>query len=134
MRSRGGWSPGDAPKPTLPPEFDWHSATLVGMSTLPNVELLYFAGCPNYGAARASIERIAAEEDVEIDLRLVEVTSPEEAEAARFLGSPSIRVNGRDVEPGADDRDPFILACRVYQTEAGIDGRPSDAWIRAALR
>ena len=117
-----------------PPEFDWHSATLVGMSTLPSVELLYFEGCPNYGAACASIERIAAEEHVVIDLRLVEVTSPEEAEATRFLGSPSIRVNGRDVEPGADDRESFVIACRVYQTEAGIGGQPSDAWIRAALR
>jgi hypothetical protein len=104
------------------------------MSALPTVELLYFEGCPNYGVARASIERIAAEEDVAIDLRLVEVSSPEEAEATRFLGSPSIRVDGRDVEPGADDRDAFVLACRVYRTEAGVDGQPSDAWIRAALR
>ena len=106
----------------------------MGMSGLRTVELLYFDGCPNYGEARASIERIAAEEHVVIDLRLVEVTSPEEAEATRFLGSPSIRVNGRDVEPGADDRNAFVLACRVYQTEAGIDSQPSDAWIRAALR
>jgi hypothetical protein len=103
------------------------------MSRLPTVELLYFDGCPNYGEARASIERIAAEDHVMIDLRLVEVTTPEVAEAMRFLGSPSVRVNGRDVEPGADDRDTFVIACRVYQTEAGIGGQPSDAWIRAAL-
>jgi hypothetical protein len=103
------------------------------MSGLRTVELLYFDGCPNYGEARASIERIAAEDDVMIDLRLVEVTSPEVAEAMRFLGSPSVRVNGRDVEPGADDRETFVLACRVYQTEDGIGGQPSDAWIRAAL-
>jgi hypothetical protein len=51
----------------------------------------------------------------------------------RFLGSPTIRVNGRDVEPGADDRETFVLACRVYRTEAGISGQPLDAWIRAAL-
>jgi hypothetical protein len=53
------------------------SATLVGVSGLPTVELLYFEGCPNYKAARASIERIAAEDDVIIDLRLFEVTSPD---------------------------------------------------------
>ena len=103
------------------------------MSSLTTVELLYFEGCPNYGAARDSIERIAAEEDVMIDLQLVEVTSHEAAQATRFLGSPSIRVNGRDVEPGADDRETFVIACRVYQTEAGIGGQPSEAWIRAAL-
>jgi len=104
------------------------------MSTPLPVELLYFEGCPNHGVARASIERIAAEEDVLIDLRAVEVTSQEEVEATRFLGSPSIRVNGRDVEPGADDRETFVFACRVYQTDAGIRGQPSDDWIRAALR
>jgi hypothetical protein len=98
------------------------------------VELLYFEGCPNHGAARAAIERIAAEEDVMIDLRVVEVTSPEAVEATRFLGSPSIRVNGRDAEPGADDRQTFVLACRLFETEGGIRGQPSDAWIRAALR
>jgi hypothetical protein len=104
------------------------------MSSLPTVELLYFEGCPNYGPARASVERIALEEDVMIDLRLVEVTSPEVAEATRFLGSPSVRVDGRDVEPGADGRQSFVLACRVYRTEEGVAGQPSDAWIRAALR
>jgi hypothetical protein len=104
------------------------------MSASLTVELLYFDGCPNHGAARDAIERIAAEEEVAIDLRLVEVTSQEAARAARFLGSPTIRVNGRDVEPGADERGTFVLACRVYQTEAGIGGQPSDDWIRAALR
>jgi hypothetical protein len=104
------------------------------MSTVPTVELLYFEGCPHHGAARASIERIAAEEAVMIDLRLIEVTTSKMVEATRFLGSPSIRVNGVDVEPGADDREPFVLACRVYHTGAGLSGQPSDAWIRAALR
>jgi hypothetical protein len=104
------------------------------MSAPLTVELLYFDECPNHSAARAAIERIAAEEGAAIDLRLVEVTSQEEAQATGFLGSPSIRVNGRDVEPGADERETFVLACRVYQTEAGIGGQPSDDWIRAALR
>ena len=97
-----------------PPEFDWHSATLVGMSTLPSVELLYFEGCPNYGAACASIERIAAEEHVVIDLRLVEVTSPEEAEAARFLGSPSIRCGYRRSAVGrVDSRCIALTGARI---------------------
>jgi hypothetical protein len=129
--SSGGWfglgrrTSGRCPTP---------GAALVGLSAPLTVELLYFEECPNHGATRASIERIAAEEDLMIDLRLIAVTSPEEVEATRFLGSPSIRVNGRDVEPGADDRETFVLACRLYQTEAGIRGQPSDDWIRAALR
>lgn len=98
------------------------------------VEILYFDGCPNHQAARELVERIAAEEGILPALRLVGVTSIDEAEAQRFLGSPSIRVNGHDVEPGADDRDTFVLACRVYRTPSGSSGRPAEEWIRTALR
>ena len=51
----------------------------------------------------------------------------------RFLGSPTIRVDGRDVEPGADERDEFVLACRIYRTPAGLRGEPAEAWVRDAL-
>ena len=104
------------------------------MAASPIVELLYFEGCPNHHAARQLVERIAIEEGAVADVRLVEVSSHEEAEALRFLGSPTVRVNGRDVEPGADERDAFMLACRVYRTEAGPGGQPSGEWIRTALR
>ena len=101
------------------------------MVASPIVELLYFEGCPNHHAARELVERIATEEGVVPDVRLVEVSSPEEAEALRFLGSRTIRVNGRDVEPGADGRDAFMLACRVYRTEAGRTGeRDWPPWTR----
>lgn len=98
------------------------------------VEILYFDGCPNHQATRELVERIAAEEGIVPALRLVRVTSIDEAEAERFLGSPSIRVNGHDVEPGADDRDTFVLACRVYRSPSGSSGRPAEEWIRTALR
>ena len=104
------------------------------MAASPIVELLYFEGCPNHHAARQLVERIAIEEGAVADVRLVEVSSPEEAEALRFLGSPTVRVNGRDVEPGADERDDFMLACRVYQTESGLGGQLSEEWIRTAFR
>jgi hypothetical protein len=102
------------------------------VSTLPTVEILYFDGCPNHQAARELVERIAAEEGIVPALRLVEVPSVDEAEA-RFLGSPSIRVNGHDFKPGADARDAFVLSCRVYRTPSGSSGRPAEEWIRAAL-
>jgi hypothetical protein len=97
------------------------------------VELLYFEGCPNHDAARELVERVAGEGGVEIDLRRVEVTSAEAAERLRFLGSPSVRVNGHDVEPEADDLDTFVFACRVYRTADGLRGTPSEDWVRAAF-
>jgi hypothetical protein len=49
-------------------------------------------------------------------VRLVNVETPEDTQRLRFLGSPTIRVNGHDVEPGADQRQDFAYACRIYRT------------------
>jgi len=103
------------------------------MSDAPVVELLYFEGCPNHEGARDLIERVAAEVGVSPDVRVVEVRTLEAAQDMRFLGSPTTRVNGRDVEPGADEREQFQYACRVYRTGHGFSGRPDPDWIRAAL-
>lgn len=89
----------------------------------PVVEILYFEGCPNHPGAAALVERIAAETGVAPAVRLVEVETVEEAKRLRFLGSPTIRVDGCDIEPGADERDMFVLACRVYTTDAGYAGQ-----------
>jgi hypothetical protein len=98
------------------------------------VEILYFEGCPNYRAARALVERVAAERGLFPHLTLVKVGSPEDAVRLCFLGSPTIRVDGHDVEPGADDREGFMLACRVYRSKSGFSGLPDEAWVRDALR
>ncbi len=99
----------------------------------PRVEVLYFEGCPNHGHARALVERVAAELQVEPVLALIEVPDLEAAKRLRFLGSPSVRIDGRDVEPGADARQEFVYSCRVYRTGQGFAGRPDEAWIRSAL-
>src|SRR5262245_64879702 len=96
------------------------------------VELLYFDGCPHYPAALDMVQRIASEEGVALDLTLVDVTA-EVAQERRFLGSPSIRVDGVDVEPGAEERETFVFGCRVYRTDSGLDGLPDDRWVRTAL-
>jgi len=99
----------------------------------PLVEILYFDGCPNHEAARALVERVAAELQIEPELSLVRVPDPEAAVERRFLGSPTVRVDGRDVEPGAEERDQYVLSCRVYRGERGFSGQPDPAWIRDAL-
>jgi hypothetical protein len=102
--------------------------------SLPRVEILYFEDCPNHAAARALVERIAGELEVETDVRLIEVGDPDAAVGLRFLGSPTIRVDGHDVEPGADQRHDFTFGCRVYRGQRGISGQPEEIWIREALK
>ena len=97
------------------------------------VDVLYFEGCPNHEHARAAVERVAADLGVRPEIHLLEVPDARAALELRFLGSPSIRVDGRDVEPGADEREDFVLAGRVYRAEGGFTGQPEDGWIREAL-
>ena len=99
----------------------------------PRVEILYFDGCPNHEPVQALVERVAAELRLEPQIQLVEVPDVDRAAQLRFLGSPSVRIDGRDVEPGADERDEFAFSCRVYRSEHGTTGQPRESWIRDAL-
>ena len=103
------------------------------MLTVLTVEILYFDGCPNHEALvprlRELLERAGADTDVE--LRRVE--SPEAAERERFLGSPTLRIDGRDVDPAAEQRTDYGLKCRLYATDDGLYGMPPDAWIVHAI-
>jgi hypothetical protein len=101
--------------------------------TRPRIEILVFDGCPNAEPARDLVERVTADVGVEADIHELVVPDSEAAEHVQFLGSPSIRVDGRDIQPGADARTDFVFSCRVYQTAAGLAGQPDEAWLRAAL-
>jgi hypothetical protein len=97
------------------------------------VVVLYFEGCPNYEALLPHLRELVVSSGVETDIELVRVEDAVTAERERFLGSPTVRVNGEDVEPNADQRTDFGLKCRVFATPAGLRGTPADEWVLAAL-
>jgi hypothetical protein len=99
----------------------------------PRVEILYFEGCPNHRPARALIERLARQLRIEPEIRLLEVADHDAAIELHFLGSPTVRVNGRDVEPGAEERRDFALSCRIFRSEHGVAEQPHERWVRQAL-
>jgi hypothetical protein len=99
----------------------------------PLVEILYFEGCPNHEPARALVERLATQLRIEPEIQLVEVADPDAAVELGFLGSPTVRVNGVDVEPGAQERRDFGLSCRIYHSERGVAETPQASWVREAL-
>jgi hypothetical protein len=99
----------------------------------PRVEIFYVEGCPNHDRTHALVERVAAELGIEPEVELIEVPDADAALELRFPGSPTVRVNGRDVEPGGSERRDFVASCRVYPGEGGLAGQPDEAWIRAAL-
>ena len=98
-----------------------------------NVEVLYFEGCPNHAALLAHLGELLAGSPVRADVTLVDVADDDAARRERFLGSPTVRVDGRDVEGGAETRTDFGLRCRLYRTPDGVRGTPPDAWVLAAL-
>lgn len=102
--------------------------------TTPRIELLWFEGCPNHEAAERLLrERVAA---LGVEAPVVRIEVPDEAtgERVRFPGSPTIRVDGVDVEPGWEETEDFTPRCRVYHTSEGLRGVPEAGWIDAALR
>ena len=98
------------------------------------IELLYFDGCPSHEALLPTLRELLAVEGIEDGIELRRVETAEDAERQRFLGSPTVRIDGEDVEPGAVEREDFGLKCRLYRTAAGLEPVPPDEWIRKALR
>lgn len=97
------------------------------------IELLSFDGCPNHEAFLPHLRDLLRRHGVEGDVRVRMVPTAEDAERERFLGSPTLRVDGTDVDPGAAGRGDFGLKCRLYATPEGLRGTPPDAWVLAAL-
>lgn len=97
------------------------------------VELLYFDGCPTYKTALRDIREIVKQEGLDADVTLTRVESEEEARQLRFVGSPTVRVNGADVEPAAKESKDFGLRCRIYRVDGRILGSPSKNMLKSAL-
>ena len=95
-----------------------------------NVTLLHFDESPNWLEADQHLRVLAAEHpDMTIERRLVETVA--DAETTRFLGSPSIVVDG--VDPFADADTPVGLSCRMYRTPDGLAGSPTLDQLRRAI-
>ncbi|HKS03685.1 MAG TPA: hypothetical protein VJS86_18570 [Arthrobacter sp.] len=99
----------------------------------PLVEVLAFPGCPNRDAAISLAERVCAEVAGNAEIQVIDITDQQAAEQARSLGSPTIRVDGRDVEPGAEHCVEYLHTCRLYQGQHSLRGLPEEAWLRQAL-
>jgi hypothetical protein len=99
-----------------------------------DVELLWFSDCPNHGATRMLLHEVLAELAPGAPVADIDATDPATAARLRFPGSPTVRVNGRDVDPSFTDPGDYTPRCRVYWTADGLRGVPERAWIEAAIR
>jgi mercuric ion transport protein len=97
------------------------------------VEVLYFDGCPNHTATVAAVREALKAERRSVEVQEVEVRTPEEAESRGFLGSPTVRINGLDVEPEARTLKSYGFGCRTYVEGSARSGAPSASLIRRAV-
>jgi hypothetical protein len=97
------------------------------------VEVFYIDGCPNRQPAVERVTQLLREVDLTGNVVEIPVTDPTSAIAARFLGSPTIHINGIDIEPLARASSQFGVMCRMYLDGSKQEGVPSAALIRRAL-
>jgi hypothetical protein len=98
------------------------------------VDVLYLDGCPNYEVLLSRLRELLNSSPESFEIELARVEDAGVAERERFLGSPTLRIDGEDVEPGAEERTDFGLKCRLFVTPDGLRGLPADEWVLAALR
>lgn len=96
------------------------------------ITIQYFDGCPHWQLVDQRVQRVVqglARDDVEVEYQLID--SPETAARVGFHGSPTILVDGRD--PFVTGAEPIGLTCRVYRTDEGAQGAPTEDQLRKIL-
>lgn len=100
-----------------------------------SVEFLWSAGCPNHETAEAILRGVLQKCGIGTPIVRIAVEDEEAGRRVRFPGSPTIRINGRDVEPGYDPAgcSDCTPRCRLYLTDHGLTGVPRRNWIEDAI-
>lgn len=98
-----------------------------------NIRFLKFPDCPNAPQALEKLRLILDSEAVPAHIEEMDVLSDEQAKSTGFLGSPTIQINGYDIEPQRRI-DKASLGCRIYQNESGPSGIPDESLITRAIR
>ena len=97
------------------------------------VQFLWFTECANHAAARELLLDVLKEKGIAYELDDIEATDPRIAAEHRFPGSPTIRIDGRDIEPEYQDSGDHTPRCRLYYTSEGLSGIPERRWIVEAI-
>ena len=97
-----------------------------------DIELLYFDGCASWQHTLADLRALLTEAGRADEVRLVKVDTTDAAERLRFLGSPTVRVDGRDIESGIPDAG-YGMECRIYWVDGKPVGTPPREWLARAI-
>lgn len=97
------------------------------------IELLYYPECPSHERALELIHEALAQEGATAEVEVIRIDTQEQAEQRRFIGSPTIRIDGRELQP--QPHLPYRLTCRAFLHEDGrLSPLPSLSMLREAIR
>lgn len=99
------------------------------------IQLLYFSGCPSYKEGLENLKQALRELGLKEDFEMINIETDEMAKEYQFIGSPTIRINERDIDLRARGAQVTgFKGCRIYQTEKGILGAPTVEMIKKAAQ
>ncbi|MDI6893252.1 MAG: hypothetical protein QME70_01335 [Bacillota bacterium] len=79
------------------------------------------------------MEKTLSEMNLQVPITMIPVADAATAERVGFLGSPTVRVDGLDVDAAFRTMAGWSLACRVYPGPLGPQGSPPGSMVRKAL-
>src|SRR5215472_16637247 len=85
------------------------------------IEVLYVPGCPNHQPAIDRLKDVLRSATIDASIQEIAVINEAMASQLKFPGSPTIRIDGSDVE--SNNRESYGLACRLYSNGAGVPSR-----------
>ncbi|PVZ09031.1 DF family (seleno)protein [Actinomycetospora cinnamomea] len=98
------------------------------------IELLHTEECANAATYLPRLRQLVADAGVSEPVQVRLISDPTQAQREEFLGSPTVRIDGRDVDPGAVESRDYGLSCRLYAGPSGLSGAPPDSSVLEMLR
>ncbi len=99
-----------------------------------DIMFLFHKDCPSWKSVLKTLNMIVAEEGVNVDVRKIQIRAEMDAIKRKFPGSPTIRINGKDIDPSFRDTGKYGMVNREYPGGEAGNSLPSENLIRKAVR
>jgi hypothetical protein len=107
----------------------YENAEVSGMK----IVFLYSEDCPSYEVTLSRLRKVVEEEGINAEITSTKVETDDQAQQLHFAGSPTILIDGRDIDPPINPK--YALTCRAYRLEDGrVSPIPSIMMMRRAVR
>ncbi len=97
------------------------------------VDILFWEGCPSYPKVIDRVKKVLEDLGLDYEIEFIRVESEEDAEKLKFPGSPTIRINGEDIQKETAN-PPYSLSCRLYVIDGKYLPAPTEDYIRRRIK